>query len=200
MSATLAPPPAPLAPPDEPLWPITVAMFTDMVYAGIIPDDVRVYLHQGRLAPRMTIGRPHTNSTSNTYDCLFLLRVPGIFPEHEQAMALRTEPTVRYPDVKLVRGRRADYPRGFPTTADVPLVVEVADTSLPKDRALALTYAREGIPVYWLVNIEARTVEVYDGPGAAGYARLTTYAEDEVVPVVVDGREVGRIAARDLLP
>ncbi len=51
------------------------------------------------------------------------------------------------------RGRT--IPKAFPTTADVPLVVEVADTTLPKDRALALTYAREGIPVYWLINMKA---------------------------------------------
>jgi Uma2 family endonuclease len=106
---------------------------------------------------------------------------------------------VRYPDVKLVRGRLEDYPREFPTTADVPLVIEVSDTTLPKDRALAQVYAREGIPVYWLINLNDRKVEVYDGPGEAGYARQTTYAESEVVPVVVDGREVGRIPVRDIL-
>ena len=111
----------------------------------------------------------------------------------------RTEPTVRIPDVKLIRGRIEVYPRDFPTTADVPLVVEVADTSLPKDRALATVYAREGIPVYWLIDLNDRKVEVYEGPGEGGYARMTIHAEEAAVPVVVDGREVGRILVRDIL-
>jgi Uma2 family endonuclease len=101
--------------------------------------------------------------------------------------------------VKLVRGRRQDYTKAFPTTADVPLVIEISDSTLAEDRALAPTYAREGIPFYWLIDLNSRRVEVYEGPGAAGYARLTIYTEDEAVPVVVDGREVGRIVARELM-
>ncbi len=86
------------------------------------------------------------------------------------------------------------------------LVVEVSDTAQPKDRGLVSTYAVGGIPVYWLIDIPDRRIEVYDGliapkdGAAACYGRCTPYGPDAEVPVVLDGREVGTIRARDLLP
>ena len=115
-------------------------------------------------------------------------------------MALGLTPSVPYPDVKIVRGRMEDYPERFPTAADVPLVAEVADSSLAADRGMAATYAAEGIPAYWIVNIPDRRVEAYADPAAGSYRSRTIHGPDDEVPVVVDGREVGRIAVRDILP
>ena len=67
-------------------------------------------------------------------------------------------------------------------------------------------YAHCGIPVYWVVNIPDRTIDVYiepSGPRAAGppyYAQRRSYRSGEEVPVVLDGLEVGRIPVREVLP
>jgi Uma2 family endonuclease len=110
------------------------------------------------------------------------------------------EPTVPEPDVKIVRGRSRDYVGRFPTTLDVALVVEVSDSTLPKDRSLVATYAAEGIPIYWLVNLTDSRVEVYSDIVADAYTRCTTYGSADEVPVVLDGREVGRVRAEEILP
>ena len=47
---------------------------------------------------------------------------------------------------------------------DVALIVEVAQSSLPEDRAMVGIYGPGGIPVYWIVNLVDRQVEVYTGP------------------------------------
>jgi Uma2 family endonuclease len=48
------------------------------------------------------------------------------------------------------------------------LVVEVAGESLRRDRRVkAAVYARAGIPEYWIVNLEARDVEVLSDPDPA---------------------------------
>lgn len=44
------------------------------------------------------------------------------------------------------------------------LVVEVADSSLKIDREKALEYAAAQIPEYWIVDVNARQVEVYRNP------------------------------------
>ena len=62
-------------------------------------------------------------------------------------------------------------------------------------RGLALP----GIPVAWIVEINGRRVEVYT-PRAPGYGASEVFAEVQSVPVVIDGREVGRIAVADILP
>ena len=51
------------------------------------------------------------------------------------------------------------------------MVIEVADSSLRYDRVEKVPrYGQAGIPATWLVDVEARTVTVYTGPGQGGYA------------------------------
>jgi Uma2 family endonuclease len=87
----------------------------------------------------------------------------------------------------------------------VLLVAEVAETSLAYDRdEKQQIYAEARLPVYWIINIVDRQVEVYTDPtGPAAlptYRRRQTFGENDVVPVVLDGQQVGQIAVRDLLP
>jgi hypothetical protein len=59
------------------------------------------------------------------------------------------------------------------------------------------------VPVYWIVNLVDRRVQVYTDPtGPADeptYRQRKDYAETDEVPVTLDGREVGRIPVRELL-
>ena len=65
------------------------------------------------------------------------------------------------------------------------------------------TLAAATIPVYWIVNIPRRRIEVYGHPSGPSetpcYHDRREYGPDDEVPVVLDGREVGRVSARDIL-
>jgi hypothetical protein len=65
-------------------------------------------------------------------------------------------------------------------------------------------YAQAGIPVYWIVNLPERKIELYTGPSVAevtpDYARRREYGMTDAIPVVLDGVEVGRLAVQELLP
>jgi Uma2 family endonuclease len=87
-----------------------------------------------------------------------------------------------------------------PGFADIGLLVKVSDTSLADDRKMALNYAATGVPVYWIVNLVDRQVEVYNSPTHGGYSARQDYRTGYHVPVILDGTEVGRIAVADLLP
>ena len=82
-------------------------------------------------------------------------------------ISTRTEPE---PDVALVRGIIDDYANRHPGPNDIALVVEVADTSLLKDRRRRRIYGQAGIGIYWLVNLNSRKIEVYAEPNSDGYA------------------------------
>lgn len=89
--------------------------------------------------------------------------------------------------------------------ADVGLVIEVADSSLLRDqRDKTRIYARAGIPVYWIVNLVDRRIEVYSqptGPTAVpAYQSFQTYQPGDAVPLVLDGNPAGSVPAADLLP
>ena len=65
---------------------------------------------------------------------------------------------------------------------------------------MVAVYGRGGIPVYWILNLIDRQVEVYSGPQPDGYAMRTVYRSGQHVPVVLDGTIVGHIAVDDVLP
>ena len=194
------------APPIEPpLWPISVAMFTNMIDAGLIGENEPVYLWKGRLARRMPPKRPHSIAVYQASAALRAILPAGYSIEQEQPMALRFEPTAPQPDIRVLRGTPADYRPDLPTSADVPLILEVADSSLRLDRVMADTYSGEGIPVYVLVNLVDKCIEVFGDPQpatqaeGARYGTVATFGIEDSFPVVIDGVEVGRIAVRAIL-
>ena len=70
------------------------------------------------------------------------------------------------PDLAVVKGRPRDYLRDHP--AKPVLLVEVADSSLAKDRLRKSGhYARAGIADYWIVNAIDLVLEVYRQPERA---------------------------------
>jgi Uma2 family endonuclease len=83
--------------------------------------------------------------------------------------------------------------------ANLPYV-EVADTTLQKDRRRTQTYGPAGIPVYWIVNLVDRQIEVYSDTRPDGYATCAIYRSGQHVPAVLDGTIVGQIAVDEILP
>ena len=80
------------------------------------------------------------------------------------------------PDVAVVRGTEEDYADRHPGPTDLPLVIEVADSSVSTDRSTKQRlYATASIPQYWLVNLPESQVEVYEQPDSASgkYAHQT---------------------------
>jgi Uma2 family endonuclease len=109
------------------------------------------------------------------------------------------------PDVALVRGDRREYVQRHPGPADVALAVEVADTSLARDRGIKKRmYAQAGISVYWIVNLIGRRIEVYTDPDRTSqtpdYRGHHDYEPSDTIPVVLDGVEVGTLSVAALLP
>ena len=105
------------------------------------------------------------------------------------------------PDVAVVRGTRDDYRVRIPEPKDITMVVEVAETTLDRDQGPKWdAYAHGRIPVYWIVDLVARRVEVYTDPSPAGYASCQFFVAGQDVPVVIDGVVVGRIVVSDILP
>jgi Uma2 family endonuclease len=97
------------------------------------------------------------------------------------------------PDVVVARGPASAYGARHPSASDTLLVVEVADSSLRKDRTLKSTlYASFGIAEYWIFDLNLNRLEIYrdpksDGEGAS-YTSLQTFGRDETVsPILGNG-------------
>ena len=170
-----------------------------MVAAGVLNDE-RIELIDGFLVKKKGKNPPHGWSTRKVLDLLAALLSPGWLGGLRQPIRIPefNEPE---PDIAIVRGTDDDYKHRAPEPADVALLVEVSESTMDRDQSeKLLASGQAGIPVYWIVNLAEGHVEVYTGPGGAGYQTRQDFVPGQAVPVVIEGREVGRIQVADILP
>jgi Uma2 family endonuclease len=183
---------------------MTIDRYQRLVEAGVYGSEDPVFLWKGRLVEKMTKGRPHSFTSMSLDRSLILLIPEGWHVEHECPLAIGGD-SMPEPDVMVVRGSPRDYLQRVPTARDVAMVVEVADSSVAQDSVTKFkAYAADGVPIYWIVNLVSRRIEVYASPSGPAetpsYGERREYGPDDEVPVVLDGREVGRISAKEILP
>jgi Uma2 family endonuclease len=167
--------------------------------AGLL-DDPRVELINGYLVKKMAQKPPHAWAVETTHSCLDRVLPGGWFVREEKPVRIPQfdEPE---PDLAVVRGTRDDYRDRHPEPRDIALLAEVAESSIGRDQGeKRAAYARGGIPVYWIVNLSDRRVEVYSVPSEDGYRLAEVFLPGQEVPVVIAGIEAGRIKISDLLP
>lgn len=189
--------------PLESLRRFTVDEYHAMIKAGVFAEDENFELLEGWLVHKMTKHPPHWIAIELLRDSLRELGIAGYFVHSQNPVTTKdSEPE---PDLALVRGKPRDYRGGNPDPKQAPFIVEVADSSLRLDRTLKKRiYARARVPVYCIVNLVDRQVEIYTQPSGPAkkpdYKNCQTIGSDGELPVMIDGREVGRIAVKDILP
>jgi Uma2 family endonuclease len=182
--------PALLAP--EKVRPLRRAEYDRLVELGVFGDE-RVELLYGFLVAMSPHGALHAGITARLHALLVLgLGDRAEVRSHSPlAVSGDSEPE---PDLAIVpQGSLRSHPDA------AHLVVEVAASSLQKDRVVkARLYGEAGIPEYWIVNLEARTVEVRRDPRAGQYASLATFGTgDTIAPQAFPDVKV---ALAELLP
>jgi Uma2 family endonuclease len=193
---------SPAKPADE-LWRLSIDKYHAMIREGILTEDDPVELLEGLLIRKTSKNPPHTVATSLVRKALERLVQAGWHVNtHEPITCEDSEPE---PDVKVVRGAPRDYLHRHPGPQDVALVVEVSDSSLAQDRGIKKRlYAAARIPIYWIVNLLERQIEVYTDPSGPAeqpdYRHRHDFGLSDSVPFVIDGRELGQLAVVDLLP
>jgi Uma2 family endonuclease len=162
-----------------PRWPVrrfTVAEYRSMVESGALEEDDRIELLQGWIVPKMVHNPPHDWTVMQVHDVIKPL-LPDAWLMRVQC-AINTGDSEPEPDDVIALGPNDRYLHRHPRGGDIGLLVDVADSSLARDRDKAEVYAAEGVPVYWIINLNERQIEVHRDPDpAAG-----EYRHREVFP------------------
>ena len=189
-------------PPAFPFFRLSVARYHRMIDAGIFGPEERTELIEGVVMKKMTRHPPHDAALNRLVRRFSRLLPRAWVLRVQSAVAMRdSEPE---PDVAIARGPEEKYDTRHPGPKDLALIIEVADASLDYDREVkGPLYARDHIPIYWLVNVVDSRIEVYTDPKAGkipGYRQRRDYDVGQSVPLVLGNRVVAHLSVRELLP
>lgn len=156
--------------------PLRRAEYDKLVELGAFGDE-RIELLEGALVPMSPIGTRHASAV----DMLNLLLVRAL---GDRARIRVQNPfaagDISEPEPDILVAPLGDYRAEHP--AEAYLVIEVAESSLAKDRGVKLRiYAQRGVPEYWIVNVVARQVEVYRALQGGTYRESRVFEAGEAI-------------------
>lgn len=180
-----------------PLRRFTADEYIVMAQSGAFDERHRVELIEGLVVDMSPSGSPHNH---------FLLLLNEIFsplsPTYYVAIQGTLEVSQQFvfdPDLMLLRKRSDKYRDALPSPADVQLVIEVAETSLPRDMKVKLpVYAASGIAEYWVIDINREVLIVHRSPEGSYYSDVRELRTgDAIAPLAAPdfSVEVARIFA-----
>jgi Uma2 family endonuclease len=148
---------------------------------GILTEDSRVELIEGELIDMAPIGGAHMGLVNR----LNRLLVPAVGDlgvvsiQNPIALPPDSEPQ---PDVAILKPGADSAGATVPGPDDVLLLIQVADSTLAYDRNTKLRlYAKAGVAEAWIVNVQAKCVEVYRERAADGYREKIEMGLGDVV-------------------
>lgn len=170
-----------------------------MSEAGVLTEDDRVELLDGWVVPKMPQSARHAATIGHAQEILRQALPEGYHVRVQSPVATpESEPE---PDLAVVNGPASRYTGHHPGAGEVPLVVEVADSSIERDRGIkAAIYSRAGFPLYWILNLANGALEAHSAPSSDGYRRREILLANESVSLDVGGGEICRIGVATLLP
>jgi Uma2 family endonuclease len=185
-----------------PLRRFSVDEYHQMIRLGFFADDESFELLEGWVTPKMSRGPKH-DVVILRLDKLLTRMLPDGFHTRCQCgfVTAESEPE---PDVVIVCGDVDDFVNHHPGPSDAVMVIEVADSSLGRDRTLKQRLlARAGVVQYVIINLPEARVEVYTNPSGPtaepAYADVKYYAPGDSVAITIAGNTVGQLDVASLL-
>jgi Uma2 family endonuclease len=182
------------------LYRLSIEQYEALGASGVFTKRDRLHLINGFLVAKIGEYPQHAAVCDASRLAIETLLPTGWYVRGDKPIRIPNYASMPEPDNAVVRGSWRDYTKSHPEPPDVALVCEVSDSSLSEDRAMAAIYAAGRIPVYWIVNLVERQLEVYTDPAPTGYRSCQIFKPGQDVAFVVDGVERGRIAVADLMP
>ena len=177
---------------------LTLSQYHDMIAQGILTPDDPVELLNGWLITKMPKSPRHRVVTKLIRTLLESSLVASYYVDSQEPITLTdSEPE---PDVMIIKGKTTDYLHRHPTATEVLLVVEVADSTLKRDRTLKKTlYASHLIPNYWLVNLQDQQLEVYTNHTPNAYERTEISQPSDRLSLIVNEDISYHLAINEIL-
>ncbi len=189
--------------PPFPIYQISVQKYHEMIQKGVLTEDDPVELLEGWIVPKMPRNPEHDTAIGLAE---FAIR-PHLPPRwHVRVQcAITTGDSEPEPDLAVIEGDLRAFLTRHPGPSDIGLIIESADSSLTTDRVdKGRIYARANIPIYWVINLVDRQVEVFSDPDPQArppaYRVSQTFRRGQAVPLMLKGQIVAQVRVDELVP
>ncbi len=162
--------------------PITHEMFYDLYNANLV--DEKTELLEGVIIAKMPQNKPHLTTLMLLQEWLISLfgfrLVRDQYPV-DIDIANKTINTPE-PDILVLNNTQILFAKGNPTPNDVLLSLEVADSTIRKDKVIkAELHEKTAIQEYWIADTNARTIIVHREPENGTYQSVVIYTLEQKV-------------------
>jgi Uma2 family endonuclease len=168
-----------------PLRRFTVEEYHRLGQSGVLGPEDRVELLEGWIVEKMN-HRPAHGFAVTVLNEWFVKRISyDLFCRCQLPVTLaKSEPE---PDLAIVSGNLGDFRTRHPSGPECRLLIEVADTSVARDRAKGLIYAAAGVPETWIVNLVDEQIEQLTCPRPQGYQDARIFTANQTIELELTG-------------
>ena len=143
---------------------ISAVEYHKMAEVGILKPNDRIELLNGEIIKMSPIGSLHAGYVNIIDELLSdaLGKKVHVNIQSPVRLGAFSEPE---PDLLILKRRKDHYLTRLPLPQDVYLLIEVADTTLEKDREIKVPlYAKANISEYWILNVVDQQLEIFTNP------------------------------------
>ena len=145
----------------------------ELVDSGVLSGKP-VELLEGYIVEMSPEGVEHSYTSQSVCDYLRdLLQEKACIRDGHPITLDNSEPE---PDIAVVRLPKTIYRQHYPFPQEIYLLIEVSNRSLKKDlEQKTITYARNGIPEYWIIDLKNKKLIVHTQPQNNIYTQVVEY-------------------------
>ena len=157
-----------------------IEQWHELVNSGVL-EGLPVELLEGDIVEMSPEGIPHRNTNHRVVK--YLRKLLENMAEVYEAHPITLDNSESQPDISIVRLPESIYDNHHPYAEDIYWLVEVSNRTLTKDLEIkTVTYARNGIPEYWVVDLKNKQLIVHTQPDKDKYLQVVTYNKGTVTP------------------
>ncbi len=159
-----------------------------MYEAGILKPDEKVELIDGEVIKLSPIGFKHAVVVDNLTEIFTKIllenkNLEDVYSLRVQNPIFLSQENLPEPDLTVVK-KEFRKEKQHPNPKYIKLIIEVADTTIEKDREVKLPlYAKYKIGEVWIVDLNENQIEVYTNPYKKEYLNVQIYPVDKEIEI-----------------
>ncbi|MEM8722382.1 MAG: Uma2 family endonuclease [Cyanobacteria bacterium P01_G01_bin.39] len=153
----------------------------DLVNSGVLAGK-RVELLEGEIIAMSPEGIPHRNTNHKVVK--YLRKLLDGLAEVYESHPITLDNSEPEPDIAIVRLPESIYDAHHPYSEDIYWLIEISNETLIKDLSQkTITYTRNGIAEYWVIDLKHNKLIVHTQPQDNSYAQIVEYKAGTVSPL-----------------